>query len=114
MAQIQIVTPDELAERDRNAAEWSGRRSAARRQSIAAYKRALQGVAAGYGGDVTLAEDEDKPSVRQLLKLAAQDLQVVLAFRRRNDPRRLHFVVLTPEQAAARPRRGGGRRKQQR
>ena len=113
MAQIQILTPDELAERDRNAAEGSGR-SAARRQSIATYKRALQGVAAGYGGDVTLAEDEDKPSVRQLLKLAAQDLNVVLAFRRRKDPRRLHFVVLTPEQAAARPRRGGGRRKQQR
>ena len=59
-------------------------------------------MAAGYGGDVTLAEDEDKPSVRQLLKLAAQDLNVVLAFGRRNDSRRLQFVVLSP----SRPRRG--------
>jgi hypothetical protein len=49
--------------------------------------------------------------VRQNLKVAAQELGVAFEFRPIKDKSRIHFRVLTTEEAAARPKRGGRPRK---
>ncbi len=112
MADIHIVTPEELHEREHQPTGRSGRRrSEERTRIIEAYKATLQDVQPGYGGDVVLEEGEEKRSVRQNLHEAAQELNLALDFRPIRDPMRMHFRVITPEEAAQRPQRGGRPRK---
>ncbi len=108
MADIRIVTPEELQEREQQPKGRASRqRSPERSRIIEAYKQALQGVQPGYGADVILAEGEDKRQVRHNLKAAAQDLNLAFDFRPIKDKSRMHFRVMTPEEAAAKPQRGG-------
>jgi hypothetical protein len=83
------------------------RRSPERTRIIEEYKAALQQAHPGYGGDVLLAEGEDKRMVRHNLKAAADELGHILDFRPIKDKARIHFRVITPEERAARPKRGG-------
>ena len=115
MAEIRILTPDDLAAR---AVKPSGRGRGGRRRSeersriIESYKQALRDATPGFGGDVALSEGEEKRLVRQNLKAAAQELGKALDFRPVKDTSRIHFRVITLEEHAARPKRGG-RPKQQ-
>ena len=112
MAEITLLTPEQIAEREQkpNGHGRSGRRrSPARTRIIEAYKAIMAEGQPGYGADVFLAADEDKRVVRQNLKAAAQELNVALDFRPIKDPRRIHFRFVTLEEQAARPKRGGGR-----
>lgn len=113
MAEIQILTPEQLAEREQKPRGRSGRRrSEERTRIIEAFKAQLQNVEPGYGADVLLEEGEEKRAVRQNLKTAAQELGLALDFRPIKDKTKIHFRVITPEQARSRPRRGGRPRKQ--
>ena len=108
MAELILLTPAQLAEREQKPRGQVGRRrSPERTRIIEEYKGVLQQAQPGYGGDVLLAEDEDKRMVRQNLKAAAEELNVALDFRPIRDPNRIHFRVITPEARAARPKRGG-------
>lgn len=108
MARISILTPQQLEEREQKPKGRSGRRrSEERTRIIEEYKEALRDVQPGYGGDVNLGADEEKRTVRQNLKAAAQELNMALEFRPIKDKSRIHFRVITPAQAEARPRRGG-------
>jgi hypothetical protein len=113
MAAIHILTPQDLQAREQKPKGRSGRaRSEARTRTIEAYKAALQNVQPGFGGDVVL-EGEQKRIVRQDLQEAAKELNLALSFRPIRDPRRLHFRVITREEAAKRPRSGGRPRRQE-
>lgn len=108
MAEIRILTPQQLEEREQKPKGRSGRRrSEERTRIIEEYKTVLRDVEPGYGGDVNLGENEEKRTVRQNLKAAAQELNMALEFRPIKDKSRIHFRVITPEQAAAKPKRGG-------
>jgi hypothetical protein len=108
MADIHILTPEELQQREQKPAGRTGRRrSEERTRFIEAYKAALQNVQSGFGGDVVLAEGEQKRVVRNNLKEAAKELNLALSFRPIRDPMRMHFRVITPEEAAQRPQQGG-------
>ncbi len=110
MAELVLLTPDQLAERARKPkgpGRVGRRRSSERTQIIEEYKAALQQAQPGYGGDVRLAEGEDKRAVRQNLQAAAEELNLALDFRPIRDKRRIQFRVMTPEERAARPKRGG-------
>ncbi|WP_026369752.1 hypothetical protein [Kallotenue papyrolyticum] len=110
MPQVHIYTPEELAEREKKPRGRSGRRRSEERvRAIEFFKAQLQGAQPGYGGEVLLEEGEEKRTVRQNLKIAAQELGLALAFRPIKDRSRIQFRVITPEEAAARPRRRGGR-----
>ena len=111
MAELHILTPEQVAEREHPKASGGRgrRRSEARARIIEDYKAALQEAQPGYGADVRLAEGEEKRVVRQNLKVAADELQLALDFRPIRDPRRMHFRVITPEERAVRPKRRGGR-----
>jgi|GEM_PF-1340153 len=112
MAEIRILTPEQLQEREQKPKGRSGRRrSEERTRIIEQYKEQLSDVQPGFGGDVHLEESEDKRTVRQNLKTAAQELNLSLEFRPIKDKTRIHFRVITPEQAAGKPRRGGRPRK---
>ncbi len=114
MAEITLLTPEQVAEREQKPkghGRSGRRRSPARTRIIEEYKAVMQDVAPGYGADVLLAEDEDKRFVRQNLKAAADELNVALEFRPIKDKRRIHFRFITPEEKAARPKRGGRPRK---
>ena len=112
MADIHILTPQELQEREHKTKNRVGRqRSPERTRIIKEYKAALRDVQPGYGADVRLAEGEQKRDVRNNLKAAAQELNLIFDFRPIKDTSRLHFRVITPEEAAARPKRGGRPRK---
>lgn len=113
MPEFQILSPEQLAERDTKPKGRSGRRrSPERTRVIEEYKQQLGNVEPGYGVEVALSGDEDKRVVRQNLKSAAQELGLVFEFRPIKDTSRIHFRVLTPEDAAQRPKRGGRPRKQ--
>ena len=114
MAEIVVLTPEQLTARDQSQARGQGgrRRSAEHSRIIAGYTASLHAAEPGDGGDVRLAEGEAKQVVRQHLQAAAAALGLALAFRPVRDPTRLHFRVITPEERAARPRRGGRPRKQ--
>ena len=59
MADIRIVTPEELQERENKPKGRAGRqRSPERTRAIEAYKQALQDAQPGYGADVILQEGE--------------------------------------------------------
>jgi hypothetical protein len=110
MADIRILSPEELAEREQKpkGRHRSGRRrSDERTRIIEEYKNAMRSAEPGFGGDVTLAEDEDKRMVRQNLKAAADELNKALEFRPIKDKSRIHFRVITLEEKAAKPKRGG-------
>ena len=111
MAHITMLTPEQLAARERP--KGTGRigrqRSPERTRIIEAYKAALQEAHPGYGADVRLEAGDDKRTVRQNLKAAAEELHLALDFRPIRDPNRIHLRVMTPEERAARPKRGGGR-----
>ncbi len=114
MADIRILTPAELAEREQKpkGRNRSGRRrSEERTRIIEEYKQAMQDAEPGFGGDVTLSGGEDKRMVRQNLKAAAEELGKALEFRPIKDKTRIHFRVITVEEKAARPKRGGRPRK---
>lgn len=112
MAVISILSPDQLAEREKKPKGRSGRRrSEERTRIIEEYKEQLRDVEPGFGGDVNLDQSEEKRTVRQNLKAAAQELNIALEFRPIKDRSRIHFRVITAEQAASRPKRGGRPRK---
>ena len=112
MADIRILTPQQLEDREQKPKGRSGRRrSEERTRIIEEYKSALQSVQPGYGGDVNLGDEEEKRTVRQNLKAAAQEMNIALEFRPIKDKTRIHFRVITPEQAQAKPKRGGRPRK---
>jgi hypothetical protein len=112
MPSFQILSPEQLAERDTKPKGRSGRRrNPERTRVIEEYKEQLQNVEPGYGVEVSLGEEEDKRIVRQNLKVAAQELGVAFEFRPIKDKSRIHFRVLTTEEAATRPKRGGRPRK---
>ncbi len=114
MAEIQILTPEELAEREqkpKGRSRSGRRRSEERTRIIEEYKLAMRDAEPGFGGDVTLGASEDKRMVRQNLKAAAQELSMALEFRPIKDKTRIHFRVITPEEKAAKPKRGGRPRK---
>ncbi len=109
MAELVLLTPEQVAERTqpKGPGRMGRRRSPERTRIIEAYKAALQDAQPGYGADVHLEEGDDKRTVRQNLKAAAEELNVALDFRPIRDPNRIHFRVITPEEQAARPKRGG-------
>ena len=109
MAEIIILTPEQVAEREqpKGQGRLGRQRSPERTRIIAEYKAALQPAQPGYGGDVRLPEGEDKRAVRQNLQAAAEELNLALDFRPIRDKSRIHFRVITPEERAARPKRGG-------
>ena len=114
MAEIRILSPDELAAREQKpkGRNRSGRRrSEERTRIIEEYKTKMRDTQPGYGGDVLLEPGEDKRMVRQNLKAAAEELNKALEFRPIKDKTRIHFRVITPEEKAARPKRGGRPRK---
>jgi hypothetical protein len=112
MADIHILTPEQLQEREQKPTGRAGRRRSEERTNIIeAYKAALQNAQPGFGGDVDLAEGEQKRVVRNNLKEAAQELNLALDFRPIKNPMRMEFRVITPEEAAQKPRRGGRPRK---
>jgi len=108
MANIRLVTPQELQEREHKPQGRVGRqRSPERTAAIAAYKAALQDVQPGYGADVMLEEGEEKRKVRQNFRAAAAQLNLILDFRPVKDTSRIHFRVITPEEKATKPKRAG-------
>ncbi len=112
MANIHILSPEELQEREQKPKGRSGRRrSEERTRAIEEYKAQLRAIEPGYGADVTLEEGEDKRTVRQNLKAAAQELNLAFEFRPIKDRSKIHFRVITPEEAAQKPKRGGRPRK---
>ena len=116
MAEIVLLTPEQLAERahkPNGRGRIGRRRSPERTRIIEAYKAVLQQAQPGYGGDVLLPEGEDKRVVRQNLQAAAAELNLALDFRPIKDKRRIHFRVITPEERAGRSKRGGRPRKTQ-
>ncbi len=116
MADIRILSPEELAEREQKpkGRNRSGRRrSEERTRIIEDYKNAMRDASPGFGGDVTLGPGEDKRMVRQNLKAAADELNKALEFRPIKDKSRIHFRVITLEEKAAKPKRGGRPRKGQ-
>ncbi len=115
MATLNLLTPEELADREQKpATRRSGRRrSTERTRIIEGFKTALQNAEPGYGADVLLDEGEEKRLVRQNLKAAADELGMALEFRPIKVKNRIHFRVITPEEKAARPPRGGRPKKVQ-
>ncbi len=115
MAELIVLTPEQLAERDQPRGRGRGgrQRREARTRIIDAYKASLQVAEPGYGGDVLLEEGDEKRVVRLNLKAAAEELGLALDFRPVRDPSRLHFRVITLDERAARARRGGRPRKQE-
>jgi hypothetical protein len=112
MAEIRILTPEQLEEREQKPKGRSGRRrSDERTRIIEEYKEQLRDVKPGYGGDVQMEENEEKRTVRQNLKTAAQELEIALEFRPIKDKSKIHFRVITNEEAKAKPKRGGRPRK---
>ncbi len=114
MAKIQLYSPEELAEREQAPKEKgrSGRRrSEQRTRIIEGFKDTMRGIEPGYGGDVSIAEDEEKRLVRQNLSAAATELGFALDFRPIKDKTRIHFRVITIEEKQSRPKRGGRPRK---
>src|SRR5919199_4567718 len=113
MAEITLLTPEQLAERQKPQGKGrSGRRrSPERTRMIEQYKAALQNVQPGYGADVFLADGEEKRLVRQNLKAAAAEQNLGLEFRPLKDPSRIHLRFITIEEQAAKPKRGGRPRK---
>ncbi len=112
MAKIQLLTPEQLVERDRKPRGKSGRRrSEERTRIIEDYKDQLRTAEPGFGGDVTLGSDEDKRIVRQNLKTAADELHKAIEFRPIKDKSRIHFRIITAEERAAKPKRTGRPRK---
>ncbi len=114
MADIRILTPEELAQREqkpKGRSRSGRRRSEERTRIIEEYKAIMRDAAPGYGGDVMLAPGEDKRMVRQNLKAAADELNKALEFRPIKDKSKIHFRVITQEEKAARPKRGGRPRK---
>ncbi len=110
MAELTIVTPEELAEREQKLMSQgrSGRRrSAERTRIIEEYKAAMQRAVPGYGADVLLADGEDKKQVRQNLKAAAAELNIALEFRPIKDKTRIYVRFITLDEHAAKPKRGG-------
>ena len=110
MADIQILSPEELAEREqkpKGRSRSGRRRSEERTRIIEEYKRIMRDAKPGYGGDVALSEGEEKRIVRQNLKAAAGELNQILEFRPIKDKSRIHFRVITQEEKDAKPRRGG-------
>ncbi len=104
MAEIRVLSPQELQEREQKPKGRSGRRrSEARTRIIEEYKATLQHLQPGYGADVVLEEGEEKRVVRHNLKAAAEELNLTFKFRPVKDPARLHFRVITPEAAAHKP-----------
>ncbi|MDP9314698.1 MAG: hypothetical protein M3R24_28125 [Chloroflexota bacterium] len=98
MAQLVILTPEQVAERDRKPEGRAGRRrSAERTRIIEEYKAVLQQAQPGYGADVLLTENEDKRQVRQNLQAAAAELNLALAFRPSKNKTLMHARVMTPE-----------------
>ena len=112
VAALNILTPEELAERSKRSKSAGGRRGRRRSEdtvrSIEAYKAKLLPAELGDSADVELEPGETKARVREHLKLAAAELDRALEFRQIKDPTRLHFRLVTPEECAARPK--GGRR----
>ena len=114
MAEITLLTPEQLVERQqkpKGQGRSGRRRSAERTRIIEEYKAALQGVQPGYGADVVLADGEEKRIVRQNLKAAAAEQNLGLEFRPLKDPSRIHLRFITIEEQAAKPKRGGRPRK---
>lgn len=112
MAEITLLTPEQLTERQQKPTGRMGRRrSDERTRIIEQYKAAMQDAQPGYGADVFLADGEVKRIVRQNLKTAAAEQNIGLAFRPVKDPSRLHIRFITIEEQAARPKRGGRPRK---
>ncbi len=108
MAEIILLTPEQVAEREnpKGRGRVGRQRSPERTRIIEAYKAALQEAHPGYGADVRLEAGDDKRTVRQNLKAAAEELHLALDFRPIRDPNRIHLRVMTPEERAARPKRG--------
>src|SRR5919202_1270821 len=112
MAEITLLTPEQLAERQQKPTgkgRSGRRRSPERTRSIEQYKAAMQHVVPGYGADVFLSEGEVKRFVRQNLKAAAAEQDIGVEFRPVKDPSRIHLRFISLEEQAARPRRPGGR-----
>ena len=108
MATLNILTPEELQNRDQKPERrrTGRRRSEARNRIIESFKAELQDATPGYGVDVTLSDGEDKRLVRQNLKAAADELGFALEFRPIKIKNRIHFRVITLEEKAAMPPRG--------
>ncbi len=117
MATMNILTPEELAARDRHPGlNESGRgrkRSPERSRMIEGYRELLAQATPGYGVDVLLSEDEDKGLVRRQLKAAASDLGMALEFHRIKTKNRMHIRIITLEEKAAKPYYGGRPKKGQ-
>ncbi len=115
MARLNILTPEELANREQKPpGQRPGRkRSPERTRMIEDFKGMLVQAEPGYGADVLLSEDEDKRTVRQNLKTAADELGMALEFRPIKTRNRIHLRVISLEQKAALPKRPGRPRKVQ-
>ncbi len=114
MAELRMLSPQEIAEREHKpkGRNRSGRRrSEERTRIIEEYKAIMRDAQPGFGGDVLLEAGEEKRTVRQNLKAAANELNQALEFRPIKDRSRIHFRVITHEEKAAKPKRGGRPRK---
>ena len=114
MAKVTLLTPEDIKAREEKPkkARMGRQRSPERVRMLEQYRQVLQSAAPGYGGDVVLAEGEQKRVVRLLINEAAESLGLALSYRPRRDPNLMYFDVISPEEKAARPKRGGRPRKQ--
>src|SRR4051794_31508145 len=102
MAEITLLTPEQLSEREPKKGQGKGgrRRSPERTRIIEGYKAALQDAQPGYAADIMIESGEDKRVVRQDIKVAADELGKPFEFRPRKD-RSLHIRFITAEEKAA-------------
>lgn len=106
MAQLVILTPEQLVEGERKPDVRTGRRRSTER-IIEAYTAVLAEGQPGYGAKVQLADGEPKVHLRHNLHAAAAALGLAVICRPRPDPARLQLRFITPEEQAARPKRSG-------
>lgn len=106
MAEFTLWTPEEMNDR---AKPKRTQQRENRERALAEYGEHFQSAQPGFGGQVTLSDEEDKRKIRALVREAAARNNLTLRFRPIKDKNRIEFLVIDPEKQPA-PRTGGARR----
>ena len=107
MPELTIWTPEEMADR---AKPKRVRQRENRERMLAEYGAQFANVSPGFGGQVTLGDEEDKRKVRNIIREAAKNQNITLRFRPIKDKQRIEFWVIDPKDAPAPRKPTGGRR----
>lgn len=106
MAEFTLWTPEEMQDR---AKPKRTQQREARDKAIAEYSEYFASAQAGFGGQVTLGDEEDKRKIRALVREAATRNHLSLRFRPIKDKNRIEFLIMDPEKQTQR-RNTGARR----